>query len=230
MPRNTYLQIACTLLLMASSLSIQAATITVVDRNNKPIPNLIVGFDSHSSVSNATVNNIAVMDQVDAQFQPEVLLISKGQWVDFPNSDNVRHHVYSFSSPKPFEIKMFSGSEADAIQFDKSGLVVLGCNIHDSMIGYIYVSDQEVTKISDSTGKVELLSTDLVNIDRGATNSSTVSATLWHPLLSATNTKRIDVQIDLSLHEQTISIDMQQKPSNVEQKSKGFSSKFKKKS
>ena len=230
MLRNLYFQVACTLLLLASSLSIQALVITVVDSDSRPIKNLIIGFDSNSSIPAGTLNDIAVMDQVDAQFKPEVLAVFKGQWVDFPNSDNVRHHVYSFSSPKPFEIKMFTGSEADAIQFDKPGIVVLGCNIHDSMIGYIYVSDQEITKISDSTGKIELLSTDLLNIGRGAANASIVNATLWHPLLSATNTKRIDVQIDLSLGEQTINVDMQQTPVNFQKESKGFSSKFKKSS
>lgn len=228
MPRNIYFQITCVLLLLAKSLSIQAATITLVDRDNKPIQNLIIGFNSNAPVSTQILNDIAVMDQIDAQFQPAVLPVFKGQWVDFPNSDNVRHHVYSFSSPKPFEIKMFTGSEADAIQFDKSGIVVLGCNIHDSMIGYIYVSDQEITKISDSTGRIEIQSADILNIERGIANASIVSATLWHPLLSTTNTKRIDVQIDLSFHEQTIHVDMQQTPLNIQKESKGFSSKFKK--
>lgn len=228
MPTNLFFQVAFILLLLATSLSIQAVKITLVDRDNQPITDLIIGFNGNSPLPTDTLDNIAVMDQVDAQFQPEVLPVFTGQWVDFPNSDNVRHHVYSFSSPKPFEIKMFTGSEADAIQFDKPGIVVLGCNIHDSMIGYIYVSDQEIIKISDSKGNIELLSSDLLNIERDTENTSIVSATLWHPQLSATSTKRIDVQIDLRLTDQTIKVDMQQRPANIQKDSKGFSSKFKK--
>lgn len=228
MLRNLFFKVACALVLLSTSLSINAATITFVDRDNKPIKDLIIGFDSKTPLSADRLDDIAVMDQIDAQFLPKVLSVFKGQWVDFPNSDNVRHHVYSFSSPKPFEIKMFTGSEADAIQFDKPGIVVLGCNIHDSMIGYIYVSDQGITKLSNSSGNIELRSAELLNIDRGAANTAIVSATLWHPMLSATNTKRIDVKIDLSVDDQTINVDMQQIPSNIRKESKGFSSKFKK--
>ena len=70
---------------------------------------------------------------------PPVLVVMTGTAVDFPNSDQVRHQVYSFSPAKSFEIKLYSGDAPRSIQFDKPGTVILGCNIHDWMLGYILV-------------------------------------------------------------------------------------------
>src|SRR5450631_3267820 len=81
------------------------------------------------------------VDQVDKQFVPYVKPIFVGSTVRFPNSDNIRHQVYSFSPAKKFELPLYSGTDAPPIIFDKPGVVVLGCNIHDWMIGYIYVSE-----------------------------------------------------------------------------------------
>src|SRR5213594_3548071 len=59
--------------------------------------------------------------------------------VSFPNRDNIRHHVYSFSSPKKFELPLYIGTPAAPVLFDKPGVVALGSNIHDWMLAYIYV-------------------------------------------------------------------------------------------
>jgi plastocyanin len=81
------------------------------------------------------------VDQVDKQFVPYVKPIFVGSTVRFPNSDNIRHQVYSFSAAKKFELPLYAGTNAPPVIFDKPGVVVLGCNIHDWMIGYIYVSE-----------------------------------------------------------------------------------------
>jgi plastocyanin len=81
------------------------------------------------------------VDQVDKQFVPYVKAVFVGSTVRFPNSDNIRHQVYSFSPAKKFELPLYAGTNAPPVIFDKPGVVVLGCNIHDWMIGYIYVAD-----------------------------------------------------------------------------------------
>lgn len=228
MSKNALIPLFCALLLVVPSISVFATKIIIVDSDNKPIQNVVIGFnnDTHSQAKASA--EIAIMDQVAYQFLPKILVVSKDQWVDFPNSDDVRHHVYSFSSPKPFEIKMFTGSEAKPIQFSQAGIVVLGCNIHDSMVGFIYVSDHALTKSSNSEGVIDLLPQDLsaLKFDRG--DNSIVKATLWHPLLSPIKTKRIDIQIDTSLVKQIIPLDIKQSPSDLMTKSNGFSSKFNK--
>ncbi len=77
------------------------------------------------------------MDQQGHQFVPHLLVVQAGTEVTFPNSDNVSHHVYSFSPTKPFELPLYKGDVYPPVTFEKAGIVVVGCNIHDSMLGYI---------------------------------------------------------------------------------------------
>ena len=83
----------------------------------------------------------AVMDQRNRAFVPHVLAIQTGTAVRFPNSDNVRHQVYSFSAAKKFQLPLYAGSPAGPVVFDKPGVVMLGCNIHDRMSAFIVVVD-----------------------------------------------------------------------------------------
>ena len=83
----------------------------------------------------------AVMDQRNRAFVPHVLAIQTGTSVRFPNSDNVRHQVYSFSSAKKFQLPLYAGNPAGPVVFDKPGVVMLGCNIHDRMSAFIVVVD-----------------------------------------------------------------------------------------
>ncbi|HEV3484854.1 MAG TPA: hypothetical protein VG106_05570 [Vicinamibacterales bacterium] len=84
---------------------------------------------------------VAVMDQVDRAFVPHVLPVQTGTWVEFPNSDSIRHMVYSVSPAKRFQLPLYIGKPARPIQFDKAGVVAIGCNIHEQMGAYIVVVD-----------------------------------------------------------------------------------------
>lgn len=128
-------------------------TLTVLDQDGLPVPDAVITLDRYAV---DTPNTIAMMDQIDESFVPRVLVIQKGQYVSFPNSDDIRHHVYSFSKPKAFEIKLYKGTDIPPVLFDKPGLVALGCNIHDDMIGYIVVADNALSVKTDSNGTATL--------------------------------------------------------------------------
>ncbi len=98
----------------------------------------------------------AVMDQRNKQFDPHVLPVRKNTLVKFPNSDNIRHHVYSFSPAKRFELRLYHGTPSQPVLFDVPGEVVLGCNIHDHMLGYIYVVDTPYFAKTDAGGDAVL--------------------------------------------------------------------------
>ena len=83
----------------------------------------------------------AVMDQKNRMFIPHVLPVQTGTAVSFPNSDDIRHQVYSFSRAKTFQLPLYAGTPANPIVFEKPGVVALGCNIHDRMSAYILVVD-----------------------------------------------------------------------------------------
>jgi len=125
-----------------------AATIevSVVDEQGRPIENVAVyatpaqgaaaGHAAHGAAAPA-----AVMDQDNLQFAPHLLVVQAGTAVTFPNTDSVSHHVYSFSEAKTFELPLYKGDAYPPVAFDRPGIVVLGCNIHDGMLGYIVVVD-----------------------------------------------------------------------------------------
>jgi hypothetical protein len=92
------------------------------------------------------------MDQQDQQFVPHVLVVRTGTQVTFPNSDSVSHHVYSFSPAKPFELGLYKGNVYPPFTFDKPGIVVVGCNIHDGMLGYIRVVDTPHFAVTNERG------------------------------------------------------------------------------
>ncbi len=94
--------------------------------------------------------------QQHIQFDPFVLIVPVGADVSFPNRDAVRHHVYSFSPTKRFELKLYSKDETRSVHFDKAGVVALGCNIHDSMSGFIKVVDTPYAGKTDASGDVTL--------------------------------------------------------------------------
>lgn len=98
----------------------------------------------------------AILDQRDRQFAPYVLTVATDTLVRFPNSDNIRHHVYSFSPAKRFELRLYHGSTAEPVRFDQPGTVALGCNIHDAMLAYIYVVDSDWHGVSDAEGQLQL--------------------------------------------------------------------------
>jgi plastocyanin len=129
------------------------------------------------------------VDQVDKQFVPYVKPVFLGSTVRFPNSDNIRHQVYSFSPAKKFELPLYAGSNATPIVFDKPGVVVLGCNIHDWMIGYIYVSE---TPFFAKTGPLGAAS--ITDIPPGE-----YTVRIWHPSMDHaedTTSRRIVINAD----------------------------------
>lgn len=127
-----------------------ALEVVVVTADGEPVANAAVAvYNTGLPLKEAPA---AKVDQRDRQFAPLVSAVQAGTLVRFPNSDDIRHHVYSFSPAKQFELKLYHGTTADPVRFGAAGKVVLGCNIHDSMLGYIYVFDTPVFTVTDGSG------------------------------------------------------------------------------
>jgi plastocyanin len=128
------------LVLVGFGLRLDAASldVTVKDTKGATVPDAVV-YAQRSGASSGLVKKQAVVDQRDKQFVPYVTAVQVGTSIVFPNSDNIRHHVYSFSPAKKFELPLYSGVPAKPIVFDNVGFVTLGCNIHDWMIAYVAV-------------------------------------------------------------------------------------------
>jgi len=68
----------------------------------------------------------------------------------------VRHHVYSFSPAKTFELKLYTGTPSAPVVFDKAGIAVIGCNIHDRMTAWVVVVDTPFHARSAANGTARL--------------------------------------------------------------------------
>lgn len=150
--------------------------VQVKGSDGAPVPGAVV---SVHLVGRATPRPRAsgpyMIDQQDIQFHPFVTAVPVGASVMFMNHDPVRHHVYSFSPAKKFELKLASKQQNQSVLFDKPGIVPLGCNIHDRMIAYLDVVDTPWAKTADANGHVVLH-----DIPAGA-----ITISVWHPYLRA---------------------------------------------
>lgn len=162
--------------LLLFSCSNYAFELSLSDKHGVALANVFVAIPKGSISQPAMVP--AVMDQVNVSFVPYLLAVDQGQEVVFPNSDSIRHHVYSFSKPKQFEIKLYDGVPLSPVRFDQAGVVVLGCNIHDAMQGYIVVSPWPEYGITDAQGKISL-----------STKPERVA--IWHPSMTGHSEPKI---------------------------------------
>ncbi len=130
--------------------------VTVLDAKGVPLADAVVSVEVKGVRATAEPGTKADLGQKNRTFVPSVLAVQTGTAVHFPNFDTVRHHVYSFSPIKPFEIKLYSGTPAAPIVFDKPGTAVLGCNIHDRMAGFIHVVNTPYFAKTNAAGVASL--------------------------------------------------------------------------
>ena len=127
-------------------------SVQVNDSTGQPVADAVVYANIISGSPPTKSKRIVAVEQVNKEFVPLVSVLQAGTMLNFPNRDKVRHHVYSFSPAKTFEIKLYSGVPGTPILFDKAGEVVLGCNIHDTMVAFMLVVDTPVFAKTDKRG------------------------------------------------------------------------------
>nr|WP_193987946.1 methylamine utilization protein [Lelliottia steviae] len=159
------------LLLLTFSPTLMAQKIQVVDQNSQPVANAAVWLKGHSQSPSTEASY--TMSQENRAFSPHVLVVPKGANVEFPNLDSIMHHVYSFSKAKHFELKLYRDKPEKPVRFEQTGVVELGCNIHDWMLGYIVVVDSPSFAQTDEQGFVDL------DLPEG-----TFELAIWHDRLS----------------------------------------------
>lgn len=142
----------------ATTALVQAAplSVTVTDAAGKPLADAVVMLEPATGKAPVKPLPDVEISQAKRQFNPRVTLITVGTKVAFPNFDTVRHHVYSFSQAKTFELKLYAGVPAAPVVFDKPGLAVLGCNIHDRMAGFIHVVNTPYFAKTNAAGVASL--------------------------------------------------------------------------
>lgn len=208
MPRVSLL--FCLLLVLVWPLASSGidVTVEVLDVEGQPLNQIgVIVRNGKTAEMAAKPHSItAIMDQVNREFVPHTLIVQQGTSISFPNSDSIQHHVYSFSAAKTFELKLYSQLAADPMIFDKTGIVELGCNIHDWMLGYINIVNTPYFAQTTDNGKT--------SIDIPAGN---YELQLWHPRLGATDrNKKIAMSVSENPSLITITLSESLFPSLVE--------------
>ncbi|MBV9527214.1 methylamine utilization protein [Sphingomonas sp.] len=170
------------ILTFAAGVSLSAAahgaplSVRVVDSAGKPVQNAVVTYypADAAMARPAQRGGRYVVAQRNLQFQPFLSIVPLGADVSFPNFDPTKHHVYSFSPAKKFELKLFAKDQSRTVRFDKAGVVALGCNIHDQMTAFIVVTDSAWTARTNGQGIAAL--GDVPGAGR---------VTIWQPYLRA---------------------------------------------
>ncbi|MBI1402245.1 MAG: methylamine utilization protein [Porphyrobacter sp.] len=150
--------------------------VQVVDADGLPVRDAVVELHSARATSGQIrFPWMMAMAQKDRQFVPGTLIVAKGSTVAFPNLDQVRHSIYSFSKAARFEIELYGRDQTRTHSFPVTGTVRLGCNIHDQMRGYIRVTDTPFAGKTDHNGYVTL----------DGVPGGPARLTVWHPRLRA---------------------------------------------
>lgn len=149
--------------------ALATTSIQVVDQQGKPLADAVI--ELIGAASDQTTPPKGTMTQQGLMFVPFVLAVQAGTAVEFPNLDKTRHHVYSFSETKVFELKLYAGKPEKPVLFDKPGIVVLGCNIHDHMQAFVYVGTSPFLAVTNAQGMAQF----------AAVPAGTVKVRLWHP-------------------------------------------------
>jgi len=157
--------------LLKTACAIATTLIVAVQTSaGRPLPGAVLTVHARGAADHPAPSVSAVMDQVNRAFVPDLLVIPPGSTIEFPNSDSVSHQIYSFSPARRFQLPLYRGKPYPPVRFDQIGVVTLGCNIHDSMLAYVVVTDAPYFGKTDARGSWS------VELPRG-----TYHITLWHP-------------------------------------------------
>lgn len=148
-----------TLLLSLCMASAGAATLnlTALDKLGMPMGDVVISATPVGAAieAGAPVDAVTIA-QDHRQFTPYVTPIRVGTSVRFPNYDKIEHHVKSFSPAKEFEIKVYESGTPPPVTFDKPGIVVVYCLLHEWMRAYVMVLDTPYFGKTDPSGAVSL--------------------------------------------------------------------------
>ena len=148
--------LGCAGALLAASAQAADVQVQVQDASGRSVADAVVFLESDQARRQVRPVAGLEMEQNHKQYVPQVLIVPVGSEVRFPNHDTVRHHVYSFSPAKKFELKLYAGTPAQPVRFEQSGVVVLGCNIHDQMVGWVLVLDTPYYAQTSASGQAAL--------------------------------------------------------------------------
>lgn len=98
----------------------------------------------------------AAIDQRGETFRPHVLAVTTGTVVEFPNSDETFHNVFSLSRTKPFDLGRYAAGRSKSVVFDRPGIVRVFCDIHSHMSAFVLVFPHRFFAVTDADSRYRI--------------------------------------------------------------------------
>ena len=158
-PTRVRWQLAAGLLLCGLAPHVGAATLlaSAIDKAGAPMVDVVVyAISTESKTVPAIPTDAVTIAQDHQQFSPYVTAVRTGTAVRFPNYDHIEHHVKSFSPAKEFEIKVYDSGTPPPVLFDKPGIVVVYCLLHEWMRAYVLVLETNYFGKTDASGTASI--------------------------------------------------------------------------
>lgn len=197
--------------LLQSSLA-SALTVTVLDNSGKALSDIVVYAQPLDNQPMGKTDKKLVISQAKKSFTPYISVAQTGNSLEFNNQDDITHHIYSANDKRKFAFLIRPGQTVSQPKLKHQNEIVMGCNVHDWMSGYLLVLDTPYFNKTEKNGSSQL---DIK--DKGR-----YQITAWHPQLKESN-HRISQQVNLS-NTQTLTLKLTQPMDQIpEQKSEdGF--------
>ncbi|MBC8055966.1 MAG: plastocyanin [Rhizobiales bacterium] len=174
--------------------------LTVTDKDGTPVPDVVVTVDAGNKALARPAPAPVVIEQRDLRFVPFLTVLPAGSTLRFVNRDGYDHHVRSTPSgplgatppASSFELRLDAGQPAAAaddgygnpvpatrkrsgassvdVKVENPGAIGLGCHLHSSMRGQVYVSATPWFGKTDASGVVTI-----EGVPDGA-----AEVTVWH--------------------------------------------------
>jgi len=97
-----------------------------------------------------------VVDQKGCRFDPHIVVVPQGAKVKFANSDGTTHNVHTFPKKNKPENKNVAGGSSMEQVLDKSETILVKCDVHPWMKGYVVVTDATHYAVSDAQGNFKI--------------------------------------------------------------------------
>jgi plastocyanin len=101
-------------------------------------------------------SRVAVIEQKNRRFVPDLVVIPAGASVSFPNLDPIFHNVFSLSKPRSFDLGNYPRNQTRIVTFPKPGVVVVGCRLHPNMSAIVFVTPNDWGTTPDADGRFQL--------------------------------------------------------------------------
>ena len=174
---SRWCHVTAILFFLAPPLGAAELSVRVADAQGNAVADAVVTIVAQNGMASPDARvpgpQTRTIDQKNETFIPYVEIFRPGDSVVFHNGDHTRHHVYSFAPARQFEFVLPSGESSAPVQLEHVGVVAVGCNIHDQMITYLYISDAPWIARSDAAGRVVI----------GGLPPGDFQVRVWHPQL-----------------------------------------------